>query len=165
MDDKITPFADNEVTTTEVFNQRIAQMNTALQEIGDPESGSIPKIEQEVTQLRSDVDAELAAQSEQLTALDAAKAGKSITAPVTLTAADWEEDAENGWWTQGISNPAIVDGCKVDITFAASVIKQLSENGTSVMVVNDSGTASAYAFGAKPSADLSAQIEIREVIE
>ena len=111
------------------------------------------------------VDAELAAQSEQLTALDAAKAAKSITAPVTLTAAGWVEDAENGWWTQGISNPAIEDGRQVDITFPASAIKHLAENGTSLIMVNHDGTASAYAFGAKPSADLSAQIEIREVIE
>lgn len=95
----------------------------------------------------------------------AAKAAKSITAPVTLTAAGWVEDTENGWWTQGISNPAIVDGRKVDITFDADNIKKLSEIGASIIIRNNAGTATAYAFNNVPSVDIAAQLEIREVIE
>lgn len=92
-----------------------------------------------------------------------AKSSKSITAPVTLTAAGWMEDVVNGWWTQALSNPAIVDGRKVDISFDAVQIMQLAEDGASIMVVNDGGTATAYAFGAAPTVDLAGYIEIREV--
>lgn len=92
-----------------------------------------------------------------------AKSSKSITAPVTLTAAGWVEDTENGWWTQAVSNPAIVDGRKVDTSFDAGQIMQLAEDGASIMVVNDGGTATAYAFGAAPTVDLAGYIEIREV--
>lgn len=146
------------------FNAQNNENDTRFTAIEESVSGH----ETNITQLQSEVDSDetvMTAQGEQITSLDAAKADKSITAPVTLTAAGWVENKTSGWWTQGVSNPAIVDGRKVDIAFPASVIKQLAENGTSVMVVNHDGTASAYAFGAKPSTDLSAQIEIREVIE
>ena len=93
------------------------------------------------------------------------KADKGTIFPVTLTAADWVEDAENGWWTQSVSNPAIVDGRKVDITFDADNIKKLSEIGASIIVRNNAGTATAYAFNNVPSVDIAAQLEIREVIE
>ena len=100
-----------------------------------------------------------------ITQLQNDKSSKSITAPVTLTAAGWVEDAANGWWTQAVSNPAIVDGRKVDITFSATVIMQLADDGTSIMIVNDSGAATAYAFGATPTIDIEGQLEIREVAE
>ena len=150
MADRITLIEDNEFTTTAAFNQRLSQINAALDEIDDPEQGAIPEIQQNITELQN---------------LVAAKASKSITASVTLTAAGWVEDTANGWWTQSISNPAIVDGRKVDITFSATVIMQLAEDGASVMIINDGGTATAYAFGAAPTVDLAGYIEIREVTE
>lgn len=109
------------------------------------------------------VDVELAAQSKQLTALDAAKAAKSIMAPVTLMAADWVEDAENGWWTQGISNPAIVDGHKVDISASPAVVKQISEAGATLVLENNAGTATIYSLGAVPTIDITIAIRISEV--
>lgn len=93
---------------------------------------------------------------------DASK--KAIVTSITLTATGWVADATNGWWTQAVSNPAIVDGSKVDISFDAAQIRQLMEDGASIMVVNDSGIAKAYALGVAPMVDLGAQIEIREVV-
>ena len=91
-----------------------------------------------------------------------AKSSKSITAPVTLAAAGWVEDAANGWWTQAVSNPAIVDGRKVDISFDAAQIRQLAEDGASIMIINDGGTATAYAFGAAPTVDLAGTLIISD---
>lgn len=94
-----------------------------------------------------------------------AKAGKSITAPVTLTAADWVEDAENGWWTQGVSNPAIVDGRKVDLSASPAVVKQISEAGATLVLENNAGTATIYSLGAVPTVDVTIQLIINEVVE
>lgn len=139
------------------FNTQNSTNDTRFQTLEESVSGH----DTVITQLQSDVsDA-----GEQLTALDASKAAKSITALVTLTAVDWVEDAENGWWTQGVRNPAIVDGRKVDITFDADNIKKLSEIGASIIIRNNAGTATAYAFNNVPSVDIAAQLEIREVIE
>ena len=94
-----------------------------------------------------------------------AKADKSITAPVMLTAAGWAEDTENGWWTQPVTHPAIKDGYKVDIMFDATNIKNLSQSGTSIVIRNNSGEATAYAFNSVPSTDITGQIEIYEVAD
>ncbi|MFA9380479.1 MAG: hypothetical protein ACERKO_05405 [Acetanaerobacterium sp.] len=87
----------------------------------------------------------------------------SAIASIPLPTASWTENTENGWWTQLISDSAIVDGVKVDISFTAEQVKQLVDDGASIMVVNDNGIATAYAFNAMPTMDLTAQIEIRQV--
>ena len=93
------------------------------------------------------------------------KSDKSTAATVILTAAGWAEDTENGWWTQPVTHPAIKDGYKVDIMFDATNIKNLSQSGTSIVIRNNSGEATAYAFNSVPSTDITGQIEIYEVAD
>ena len=150
MADRITLIEDNEFATTAAFNQRLSQINAALNEIDDPEQGAIPEIQQNITELQNSV---------------AAKSSKSITAAVTLTAAGWVEDAANGWWTQAVSNPAIVDGRQVEIFASPAVVNQLAEDGATLVLENNAGTAAIYALGAVPTIDLTMELVISEVTE
>ena len=92
-------------------------------------------------------------------------ASKSITAPVTLSAVGWVEDAANGWWTQAVSNPAIVDGRQVEIFASPAVVNQLAEDGATLVLENNAGTAAIYALGAVPTIDLTIELVISEVTE
>lgn len=89
----------------------------------------------------------------------------SVVMQITLTAAGWVEDTANGWWTQAVSNPAIVDGRKVDISASPAVVKQLSEAGATLVLENNAGTATIYSLGAVPTVDLTIELIISEVTE
>lgn len=88
---------------------------------------------------------------------------KPLIKSITLLSANWVEDAVNGYWTQSITDVDIIDGVKVDITFDATNIKQLSEDSSSIIIRNNAGTATAYAFNNVPSVDITGQMEIRAV--
>lgn len=92
------------------------------------------------------------------------KAGKSKLEDVTLTVAGWVEDAANGWWTQAVSNPAIVDSVKIDLSLDASALKQIMNDGSTLMIRNNAGTATVYALVNRPSVNIAVQIEIRQVM-
>lgn len=146
------------------FNTQNSANNTRFTAIEE----SVADHETNITQLHSEVDSAkttLTEQGKQITSLDTSKSAKSITAPVTLTAAGWVEDAANGWWTQGISNPAIVDGRKVDISASPAVVKQISEAGATLVLENNAGTATIYSLGAVPTVDLMIELVISEVTE
>ena len=93
------------------------------------------------------------------------KPNKSVTASVTLTAAGWVEDVTNGWWTQAVSNPAIVDGVKIDLSLDAGTLTQIMNDGSTLMIENNAGAATVYALVNRPSVDITVQIEIRQVTE
>lgn len=94
-----------------------------------------------------------------------AKSDKSILASVSLPAANWTEDAVNGYWTQPITHSAIVDGTSLTISFGTQDLKQIFADGVSIMAENNNGIATAYSYENVPSADLTMQIEIRQVKE
>lgn len=146
MADRITPFEDSEVVTTAVFNQRVAQANAALDEIDDPESGAIPEMQQDIEELKT------------------AKPSKSITAPVTLTAAGWVEDAANGWWTQAVNVAGVTATSPNEILPALDITEeQLME--FQAANVQDGGQAAGQitlkAWNFAPSIDIPVRVIVR----
>lgn len=88
---------------------------------------------------------------------------KSIVKSITLLSANWVENTTNGYWTQTITDADIVDGTKVDLSLSIESIKDISAIGSSLMVINNNGTATVYAFNKMPTTDLNGQIELRVV--
>ena len=82
---------------------------------------------------------------------------------VTLPADGWKS-AESPYFQQvlieGISNSSMVN-----IQLDRELIARLGENGTAIQIVNDGGVTTAYAIGAKPSADLTLQVSLLEVVQ
>ena len=93
----------------------------------------------------------------------ALKADKTIIKSIILLTASWVEDTINGYWTQIITDSDIVDGTKVDLSLSIESIKDISTIGSSLMVINNNGTATVYAFNKMPTTDLNGQIELRMV--
>ena len=88
---------------------------------------------------------------------------KPIVNSITLLTDNWVEDTTNGYWTQTITDTDIVDGTKVDLSLSIESIKDISTIGSSLMVINNNGTATVYAFNKMPTTDLYGQIELRVV--
>ena len=78
--------------------------------------------------------------------------GASRIVTVTLGAADWTEDPDQGWWTQPVSDSRIVDGTVLEMTFPAAYLNQLEADGSVIILRNNGGVATAYALKAAPTA-------------
>lgn len=84
---------------------------------------------------------------------------------VSLLAEDWEEDVVNEYWTQEIINDNVLVNSVINISFSVADIKQIMLDKSSIMVVNNEGVANVYALNSVPTANLTAYLEVRSVVE
>ena len=119
MVDRVTPFVENENVNTTNFNARITEINEAFGALDDPASGTIPQIQQDITDLETSkadkiltgytkpstggaltptdtvnealgkLEANLDAAEADIAALDVGKA-ETASYTATLTAAGWQ---------------------------------------------------------------------------
>lgn len=83
---------------------------------------------------------------------------------ITLSATGWVEDAENGMFTQGVSNENIGESTLIDLFPDATVLRQLAQDGvTAIYAKNDSGTATVVALDASPTVEIVMQVGFVEV--
>ena len=93
-----------------------------------------------------------------------AKSSKSITAPITLTAAGWVEDAANGWWTQAVSVASVTATSPNEILPALGITEaQLME--FQAANIQDGGQAAGQitlkAWNFKPSINIPVRVIVR----
>lgn len=82
---------------------------------------------------------------------------------ITLTTSSWS-NLDPYSQTVTISNYAATANTKVDLCFDPTVYAQMLADGCStIYIVNNNGTLTAYAQGAKPTANLSVQCRVEEV--
>lgn len=80
---------------------------------------------------------------------------------ITLPAANWAGD---GPYTQTVTISGGTANTKVDIMFDADTYQQMVDDGVGYLAIaNENGTFTATAKGGQPSADLSIQVECKEV--
>lgn len=69
-------------------------------------------------------------------------------------------------YTFNFSNPAIPPNCKLDISFDTQELLQLMNDGVSnIRADNDNGTVNVICIGAKPTAELTAQISFVKLVQ
>ena len=86
----------------------------------------------------------------------------TVVSEITLPAAGW---AGEGPYTQPVALAGATASSMVDLQPDAAVLAQLANDGvTAIFVVNDAGALAATAVGAKPTADLTVQCTVEEVI-
>lgn len=80
---------------------------------------------------------------------------------VTLTTAGWTSSVD-GIYSQGITNSAITANMKLNLALASNeMMKTLADAGVyGLTAVNDNGTASALAYGERPTIDIPIQVEL-----
>ena len=77
---------------------------------------------------------------------------------------NWTQVGSTEEYTQAITIPGLAAGGKVDLQTDAAVLAQLIDDGVSALwISNDSGAATAHAYGAAPTAALTLQAAITEV--
>lgn len=97
----------------------------------------------------------------ELTADSIGASPKSRILNITLPAANW---TGSGSYTQTITISGGTANTKVDIMFNDTVYQQMVDDQVGYLAIaNNSGTFTATASGSKPSADLSIQVECKEV--
>lgn len=97
----------------------------------------------------------------ELTADSIGASPKSRILNITLPTASW---TGSGPYTQTITISGGTANTKVDITFNDTVYQQMVDDQVGYLAIaNNSGTFTATASGGKPSADLSIQVECKEV--
>ena len=88
-------------------------------------------------------------------------APKSRILNITLPAANW---AGSGPYTQTVTIAGGTANTKVDIMFDDAVYQQMVDDQVGYLAIaNENGTFTATAKGGQPSADLSIQVECKEV--
>lgn len=98
----------------------------------------------------------------ELTADSIGASPKSRILNITLPTASW---TGSGPYTQTVTISAGTANTKVDIMFNDTVYQQMVDDQVGYLAIaNNSGTFTATASGGKPSADLSIQVECKEVI-
>lgn len=98
----------------------------------------------------------------ELTADSIGASPKSRILNITLPTASW---TGSGPYTQTVTISAGTANTKVDIMFNDTVYQQMVDDQVGYLAIaNNSGTFTATASGSKPSADLSIQVECKEVI-
>lgn len=97
----------------------------------------------------------------ELTADSIGASPKSRILNITLPTASW---TGSGPYTQTVTISAGTANTKVDIMFNDTVYQQMVDDQVGYLAIaNNSGTFTATASGGKPSADLSIQVECKEV--
>lgn len=85
-------------------------------------------------------------------------APKSTT--ITLAVADWTGDASP--YSQTVTVDGITAMSKIDLQPTPEQLLELQESAVTLMIVNNNGTATAYAIGFKPTKDYTMKILITE---
>lgn len=189
MADRVTPFVENENVNTTNFNARITEINEAFGALDDPASGTIPQIQQDITDLETSkadkiltgytkpstggaltptdtVNEALGKLEANLDVAEAAIAGKadpSDLITVTLPVASWVKDSAREMWTQAVTHSSIVDDVRIGISVDDDTQLALMDAGVTLRIDNNNGTATAKAFGAIPESNITVQLTLTPV--
>lgn len=189
MADRVTPFVENENVNTTNFNARITEINEAFGALDDPASGTIPQIQQDITDLETNkadkiltgytkpstggaltptdtVNEALGKLEANLDAAEADIAGKadpSDLITITLPVASWVKDSTREMWTQAVTHSSIVNDVRIGISVDDDTQLALMDAGVTLRIDNNNGTATAKAFGAIPEGNITAQLTLTPV--
>lgn len=83
------------------------------------------------------------------------------TADLTLPYADWAGESSPYTQTVTIAGASVTDGTKVDLSGGPAVYAAMTASNTSqILIINEDGVLTAYAFGGKPNANLTLQASL-----
>lgn len=83
-------------------------------------------------------------------------------AVITIPAADWKGGESP--FSQVVEIDKVSVNSKVDLQPDASLLETLRDKDISLVAENDAGVVTVYAIGEKPTADLTMQVSITEVV-
>lgn len=167
MVDRVTPFVENENVNTTNFNARITEINEAFGALDDPASGTIPQIQQDITDLETSkadkiltgytkpstggalaptdtvnealgkLEASLDAAEADIAALDAGKA-ETATYTITLTAAGWQGAATPYTQTVAVAGILVTDTPHYTAVYSGTNDQKIAQQEAWSMVSEDS---------------------------
>lgn len=175
MADRVTPFVENENVNTTNFNARITEINEAFGALDDPASGTIPQIQQDITDLETNkadkiltgytnpstggalaptdtvnealgkLEANLDAAEADIAALDAGKA-ETATYTITLTAAGWQGAAAPYTQTVAVAGILATDEPIVGPVYSDTLATAISQKEAWSMVSDADAAAGSIVF-------------------
>ena len=86
----------------------------------------------------------------------------ALITTITLPAADWE--GASSPYFQTIASDYFTVNSMVDLQFTPEQLAILQDDGLAFNTVNDNGVVKVYVSGGLPSADITAQIKVQEVV-
>lgn len=160
----------NELDSTKIDKAsqatKTSDMTAAVGIDSDGKLWSLPGGGSSTDEITNDSGVQGATATDALNALSATigdKADKSKIKYITLSST-WTGSASPYSQTVTISGYTVTANTKVDLQPAAAVIQQLIDDGVlGLYIINNNGTLTAYAIGAKPTASLTIQATLSEV--